>query len=157
MGNNKFKGNKNRDGNRNNYFSQAIQRNQNFIEETNTTQLERDSLTIFRQLARGDINVNTYFNYLTDDRLLYAMSSTAYKKLNTYSVIYDSISYRIGAFQSAGLPVPVEYQRAQQEYDWKKKVFEIIYTHVEQTRLTKDASNLISMIPEIRVYRFSIE
>lgn len=139
--------------NKPNYFAQAIQRGgTDFIDNTNIQQLQNDASKILRELARGNIDPNQYYNYLANDRLAYALSNVAYQNLIHYNEIYYSLWFRVDYLQRNNQPLSQYLVQLMQEYSWKTRVYDIIYSHIEAFRATKDISHIISMVSKISYY-----
>ncbi len=69
----------------NNYFTQQIQKNGvNFLDTARDDNLARDCVRIFRDLARGNIDIGQYGDYFLNPRLISAAISTAYSKQVLY-------------------------------------------------------------------------
>ncbi|MCK9198830.1 MAG: hypothetical protein M0P49_04430 [Bacilli bacterium] len=69
----------------NNYFTQQIQKNGvNFLDTARDDNLARDCVRIFRDLARGNIDITQYGDYFLNPRLISAAISTAYSKQVLY-------------------------------------------------------------------------
>lgn len=77
----------------NNYFTQQIQRNGvNFLDGVRDDNLLRDAVRIFRDLARGNINIDQYGDYFSHPRLLNAAITASYSKFTYHSISHAGVA-----------------------------------------------------------------
>lgn len=147
---NRNKGGYNNNRRANNYFTQSIQRDgEDFIEKANPQKLKNDATRIFRDLAKGAVVVEDYYQYLANDKLLNAMEQVALGQFAKYSEVLNCINYKIGAVNHYGQSISNELSSIAQEYGWKVFVYEKIYYNLQNFKVTKDINYIIAMISQI--------
>lgn len=147
------------DGRRNNYFQQEIQKagNKNFLDTKNARNFEFDSTRIFRDLARGNIDVLYYAEYFKDPNLLEALilnsNKLAVKNNIEYSGVIALINYnkynRIFFDEGLFAAVADEHKQAMEAYT-------IICNHMMQFKQTHDPNVLLPMVQHLQRYRYKI-
>ncbi len=122
----------------NNYFTQQIQRNGvNFIDTARDDNLARDCVRIFRDLARGNIDIGQYGDYFLHPRLINAAISTAYSK----QVLYGT--------SKAGLDLLINSPMADQNFpsapailNFYSRLFEAYSLILENLIALKNTNNI---------------
>jgi len=146
--------NRNNNRKRNNYFTQNIQRDgEYFIEKKMIQQLQNDAIRIFRELAKGDIDVNEYYGYLAHPTLSKVLNDAAIYNLIKYTEVLSALDFKIAAMSSYQQQVPQETINIREEYRCKHEVYNAIYYNIQNFIITKDANFIIAMIDQTRKYR----
>jgi hypothetical protein len=150
-------GNNNKNKSNNNYFTRAAQQGgKDFIETTNIEQLQRDAVKIFRDLAANRIDVQRCQEYLTNDRLAGVLEQQAYITSIYNTEIYNSIDYRIRGMEWNHQIVSSYLMSLRDEWACREAVYQIIYSKLQEFKVTKDVNVILSMIYEIRKNRWYI-
>lgn len=93
------RGNNNKGNNKkknNDYFSQNIQKNgDDFLRMKNSKDIDFESSKIFRDLAKGNIDIEKYGHYFLEKQFNLSLQSAAYKKAIYYYNIWNAINYYI--------------------------------------------------------------
>lgn len=135
---------------RNNYFTQAVQRGgKDFIETTNIQQLQNDATRIFRDLAKGLIDINQCQDYLMNDRLATVLEQQAHQTYIYNSEIFYSIDYRIRGMEQCGIQVAPYLVSLREEWRLRVIVYQIILQNIQNFRVTKDINYIIAMSAQI--------
>lgn len=155
--NNNYNRNNNNRNNRrriNNYFTRGIQNGgPNFIDNINPKKLEFDSLNIFRDLARGGVDIEANKDQLANPKLITAMEKVAFENLVKYGEVSSAIQFKVTALSQQGIPISQETMAISNEYGWKVHVYERIYSHIQQFAYTGDIGYIVSLVPQISHYR----
>lgn len=141
-------------GNRSNFFTKNIQRSgENFLESMNAMDMQRGAIMLFRDLARGNVNIETYGVYMLDYQLLENCLIAANGRLTLHSINFTGVSMYATAL-SPNIPDNVT---AILNYDKDCALaYEIIVRELNNLRNTGDLNHLIVMVNNLRNYRYNI-
>ncbi len=149
-----FNNKRNNTGNNNNYFVQQIQRNGvNFLDTIRDDILQRDSIRIFRDLARGNINIDQYGDYFLNPKLINAAITASYSKFVLYSTSKAGIELLINS------PFGKDYSNAPEILNYYMRASEaygLIYNAMMSIRQTNDINHLYSLVNKISSYSYDI-
>lgn len=138
--------------NRPNYFKQNIQKfGENFLARKNVNELQMDAIRIFRDIARGNIDIQNEGKYFLDPQFMESCIWSASMKLNLFTTNYRGVLmlYNSGVNDDNTMAV----------LDYNKKCMEaytIIITHLNNIKITADVNYLSAMINNLRNYRNNI-
>lgn len=138
----------------NNFFTRNIERfGDKFLEHINANDVQNASISIFRELAKGRVNIDKYGHYFTYNQLLDPCIESARIKLTLYSISYRGVSLLSMDPNSATTPEVVSVM------DYHKKCFEaytIILQQLNNIKIDKDVSHLYVMINALSRYKYNI-
>ena len=135
-----------------NYFSQNIQRfGENFLRQKNANELEMDSIRIFRDIARGNIDPEADGKYFLEPQFLESCISGASLKLNLFTTNYNGVLMLVNSGVSDQMTISIlEYNKRCME------AYTIIYNHLNNIKVTGDTNYLVTMSNNLRNYRNNI-
>lgn len=135
-----------------NYFQQNIQRlGENFLNTKNANELEVDSIRIFRDIARGNIDVERDGKYFLNTQFLECCITGASLKLNMHTINHNGVTLLVanGNNDPMTLAVLNNNKRCMEAYT-------IIYTNLNNIKITQDPNYLSVMANNLRNYRNNI-
>ena len=146
-----MKGQKN-SNRRSNYFQQNVQKfGENFISRKNPAELELDAIRIFRDIARGNIDVQKDGPYFLDTQFLESCLTAANLKLNLHTTNYNGVLMLVNNNLGSSMTMSIlEYNKRCME------AYTIIYNHLMNIKATKDINYLTTMVGNLRNYRNNI-
>lgn len=126
---------------RDNYFKQQIKRlGPNFLECKTSEELAYDSMRIFRDIASGNIDVNTEAVYLTNPKLLPICTTVAHSKVFYYQTLAIGLDMLNNNYSAMVGVIPKE------TYD--------VYNHVTNClkawQLIENACNYLRISPDYK-------
>ena len=137
----------------NNYFTQALQRNNNnfdqFIDNARIDQLQNDSVRIFRDLARNRIDVMQCEQYLSNDKLIQILEQEAWKTLIHNTEVFNSIDYRIHGMEYNQQQIDPYLISLRDEWRCRQEVYNIIYYNIQNFKVTKDINFILALSSQI--------
>ena len=142
-------------GNQSNYFKQNIQKHgKDFIDKMDARDMQVNTVRVFRDLARGNINIKAEGQYFLNPQFLSACLVSANSKLVLHSTHYNAVTMMINQM---GAAVPEEVRQVQ-AYD---KACTEAYTYIMQglqaiqtTGVAEE--HLYAMAANLRAYRHNI-
>lgn len=152
--NNNNNNNQNNKKKNNDYFSRNIkQKGENFIGIMTTLEIQRDAIRIFRDIAKGAVDLDAYSHYFEDTTFLDNCILAAEAKLKYHSINADANERSIFQDQQNGLCVdPMRITVAQNERN-KATAYNIVRNSLLAVKFSNDTSNLYVMANQLRPYR----
>lgn len=129
----------------NNFFIQMREQyGENFLNFIDSRSLQLKSLQIFRQMARGQVNVTEEGKYFLDERFLQACIIAIKNKKE----FYDISAAGVGTlFQDSTVAAVLDYHtRASEGYN-------LIYNILLSINQTRDLSLLLTLVANLSKYR----
>lgn len=150
----------NRNNNRNNkkrgnWFDQQIQRYEtpDFIKQIRPEQLVKDAIRVFRDIARGNIDVEKYGEYFLDPYFIDTCLTAANSKHVLHEISKIGIESLITSPQSANYPdaptVHNYHMRASEGY-------KIIVNALVSIKMSGDIKYIYAMAAQLSRYRYDI-
>lgn len=136
---------------RQNYFEFNIKRGGvDFLKRKNAQFLQYDAFRIFRDIAKGDLDVREYEEYLSDHQLLETLVLVANQKHQFHYVSYmgiQALSNDLNFCNNPMIPITSEFHMKTAE------VYNIIYLAFLTYRDTGQIDYLLPMAGQLRNYR----
>jgi hypothetical protein len=143
--------------NNNNYFTSNIQKaGENFMDTKNARDLQFDAIKIFRDLARGNVDIAKYGQYLLDPMMLNACLSAANTKLMYYSISFSGVNCLVNSLSTSGNQIDPNIIMVLEDHRKSMEVYQAILTHFTALRDTGDIGYLVSLVNAISRYRSNI-
>lgn len=140
---------------RKNYFAQQIQNNGvDFIEKLRDDQLQRDSIRIFRDIARGNISIDEYGEYFLNPKLINAAISAAYSKFVLFGTSKVALELLMNTPGKSA-----EFPDAPQIFSYHLKGYEaysLILNTMTNLKNTNNIEYLYVMANNLTKYRYDI-
>lgn len=135
-----------------NYFQQNIQKfGENFIGQKNAGELEMDAIRVFRDIARGNIDVERDGKYFLNPQFLECCITSASLKLSLYTTQYNGVLMLVNNGTTDQTTISIlEYNKRCME------AYTFIYNHLNNIKVTGDPNYLITMSNNLRNYRNNI-
>jgi hypothetical protein len=134
----------------NNYFTNSIkQGGENFLDFKNSNDMKRDAIRMFRDLARGKINIAAHGHYLLNNQFLESCIAACQDKLEYHGISYKGISYMVSGTgeQSAPVMAVLDFHRRASE------AYTIIMNGLLAIKATGDANHLVTIVSNLNNYR----
>lgn len=142
----------NKNKKRENYFQQNINRlGQNFLYTLPLDRMKLDAVKVFRELARGNIDVEVYGKYFLNEKFLEACITTAETKYNFHLVSAMGVNEL--------LKQNVQGQNIYAVYDFHNNAasaYYIIMYKLTEFRNYKDIRILSELVLNLAKYRYHI-
>ena len=137
---------------RENYFQQNIQRSgPDFLETMPLDKMKLDAVKVFRELARGNIDIDVYGKYFYNPRFLEALINTAEVKYNFHLIS----AMGVGKL----LEQNVQGQNIFAVYEFHNNTttaYSIILAKLTEFRNTGDINILSDLVMNLVKYRYNI-
>lgn len=141
-----------------NWFDNQIQNlGPDFLSKLKVEDIARDCRVIFKDLARGNIDVIKYHQYLCNPDLISTMWAECNKKYNEYNILsmaMDMYIYNLNNVPIQGVPMVLPEQMSQiamvhQVVGAKRTVYGQILAAIERARTTYDMASAYIPLPSI--------
>ena len=135
-----------------NYFQQNIQKfGENFLGQKNSNDMQLDAIRVFRDIARGNIDVEEEGKYFLHPQFLESCIVAAFSKLSLHSINFNGVNLLVsqGANDETTMSI-LEYDRRCAE------AYTIIYNQLNNIRNTGDVNYLTVMVNNLKNYRNNI-
>lgn len=141
-----------KNNNNNNYFTQNIQKfGKDFLLYKNAKELEQESNKIFRELARGRVDLEKHGHYFLNQQFLESCIVNAYNKYTYHNISFTGINYFVinqpGAGQDMNIITVLEQHRRSAE------AYCIILQTLNTIKSTYDYSYLYGLYDKLKNYR----
>ena len=148
--------NKNNKGNNSfNYFTREIQKDGNdFLEKKNAVQIQRDAPFVFRQLAKGQIDIFKYVDYFNNQYFLSNLIDAAQVEYNEHSICRMGIQALVN--QRRGYDNTFTQQECDLYYSIMNRhyalenAYNIILYHFKLFATTKDPYTISTMVGQLQ-------
>lgn len=148
--------NNNKQRQNNDYFTKNIkQQGENFIGRKTATELQKDAIFIFRDIAKGNIDISKYGCYFEDDTFLTNCIIAANAKLIYSTISRDGVQALIEKNNMYGVADPVVYTVLQNHIN-TVTAYGIILANLTAIQNTNDINYLYVMANQLKQYRFNI-
>lgn len=123
-----------------NYFTQNIQRmGEEFLSLKNSKDFQREAPNIFRQLARRQINLETYGHFFLEKQFLDSCINVAYETILVNQALVTSLNYYISNMTLMYGKVDPYYYTIYKSHDEKLKAYTVVHQHLVALR---DSGNI---------------
>ncbi len=137
---------------RENYFQQKInQLGPNFMDSLALDRMKLDAVKVFRELARGNVDIDLYGKYFLNEKFLEACISTAETKYNFHLVSAMGVNEL--------LKQNVQGQNIYAVYDFHNnaaRAYYIIMYQLTEFRTIRDIRILSDLVLNLAKYRYYI-
>lgn len=152
-----FKNNKNNNNNNNNYFAKNIrEKGKDFLCCKNARELANDSRKVFREIAKGQIDLAQYGEYFLDQQFLECCIQTAYNEFAKSSISMQGVELLITQAFNNGQPVDQMTIAVKEDHKRRAEAYCIIYQVLTSIRMTGDVNNLFVLPSKLRDYRYNL-
>lgn len=141
----------------NNFFTQSIKdKGENFLDFMTAKDLQFSALKIFRELARGRIDVKEYGDFFLEPPLLEALFIEGEKKYKFYSITYNSVLYSMNVVVAAGQCPDQDVVAVSEDLKRSLDAYGIIMNTLIALKTNGNASILYGAINALRYYKNNI-
>lgn len=135
--------------NNKNYFTDNISRfGEDFLKQKNPKNLDMDAIRVFRDLAKGKIEIEKYGKYFLDDTFIDALIKKADENFALYDISYKGVSL-IPNKDSYVQSVLTKHGRSSQAY-------KIILKYLYDVKELKNYKYLYGLVSNINQFRFDL-
>lgn len=140
--------------NNNNFFIQMrTQYGENFLQFIDSRSLQLKSLQIFRQIARGQVNVQEEGKYFLDQRLLQACLFSVSNKKEFYEISADGVTALDEKIRSTGQATGATVAAVLDYHIRAAEGYNLIYNTLLIINQTRDLSVLLTLAANLSKYR----
>lgn len=151
------KHNNKKNNNQNNYFVQNIkERGEDFIHFKSPRDLQNDALKIFRELARGQIDINKYGKYFLDPQFLNCCMQSAWNKYSYHSISQTGVDLYITQLMNQGMMPDNTVISVKEDHKRKAEAYALIYNSLCAIGQTGDTSTLFVLVSQIQNYKYNL-
>ena len=153
--NNNKKGNNNK--NQNNYFTQNIrEKGEDFIHYKSPRDLQNDALKIFRELARGQIDISKHGKYFLDPQFLASCVQAAQSKYQYHAISQTGVDMYITQIMSKGsMPDDITIG-VKEDHKRKAEAYGLIYQSLCSISYTYDINSLFVLVSKLQNYKYNL-
>lgn len=140
----------NKKNKRENYFQQNIQRSgQDFLETMPLDKMKLDAVKVFRELARGNIDIDVYGKYFFNPRFIEALISTAETKYNFHLISAMGVDLLLKQnVQGHNIFAVYEYHNS------ATSAYGLIFAKLTEFRYTGDVNILTDLVMNLVKFRY---
>lgn len=150
---NNKKGNKNQ----NNYFIQNIrEKGKDFIHYKNPRELQNDALKIFRELARGQINIEDHGMYFLDPQFLASCVYAAESKYQYHAISQTGVDMYITQIMNSGSMPDSIVVGVKEDHKRKAEAYGLIYQSLCSISYTYDINSLYVLVSKLQNYKYNL-
>lgn len=151
-----FKNNKNNNNN-NNYFAKNIrERGKDFLCYKNARELYNDSRKVFREIAKGQIDLLQYGEYFLDQQFLECCIQSSYTEFAKSSISMQGVELLISQAFNNGQPVDQLTIAVKEDHKRKAEAYCIIYQVMMGIKATHDLNNLFVLPSKLKDYKYNL-
>lgn len=137
----------------NNFFTKAIQRyGEDFINKIHSMEMKNATSQIFRELAKGRIDIQKHGHYFLDTQFLEICLSEAIEKLNYHAINYQATNWYINNFR-VNSKVYLDVLEQNRKYC---NAYNLIVTHFTNLKMTGDIGHIFALANLLRNFRNNI-
>lgn len=152
---NNKKGNNNKQ--QNNYFTQGIrERGEDFIQYKSPRDLQNDALRIFREIARGQIDLERHGNYFLAPQFLESCLQAAWNKYSFHSISATGVDMLITNYMNSGMMPDDNVIGVKEQHKRTAEAYCIIYQTLCTLRTSGDLSNLFVLVSKLQNYKYNL-
>ncbi len=143
--------------NQNNYFTQNIrERGEDFIYYKNSRDLQNDALKIFRELARGQIDISKYGKYFLDPQFLASCVQAAQNKYSYHAISQTGVDMYISQIMNTGSMPDSITIGVKEDHKRKAEAYGLIYESLCNISYTYDINNLYVLVSKLQNYKYNL-
>lgn len=147
----------NNNNNNNNYFAKNIrEKGPDFIHYKNARELTNDAPKIFREIARGQIDLMKYGEYFLDPQFLECCLQAAYNKYSFHSISQSGVDMLITANMNQGIMIDNTMVAVKESHKRTAEAYCIIWNTLNGLKLNQDLSNLFVLASQLQNYKYNI-
>lgn len=137
---------------RENYFQQQIAKSgPNFLETMPLDRMKLDAVRIFRELAKGNIDISDYAEYFHNQRFLESLIDTAQTKFNIHSVSAAGVQMLVMTGNNTSNVISVL-----EMHENAAKGYKVIVDYLTAFRNYQDDNLLVDLVYNVVKYRYYI-
>ncbi|MGL5751126.1 MAG: hypothetical protein ACRCXT_11400 [Paraclostridium sp.] len=145
----------NKKGNQqNNYFTKNIRdRGEDFLFYKTAKDLEFDAMSVFRDIARGKVDLNKFGGYFLNTQFLDSLIKVSYEKYCTHQISYNGVSMLINSYASMGQSPDMMVLTVNENHKRLAEAYLIIYNTLMYIKNTNDVTNLYILPNNLNIYK----
>lgn len=148
---------KNNNKNQNNFFSQNIRKNgENFLDLKNSKTMQRDAPRIFREIARGNIDLLKYGHYFLDMQFLESLIVTANNEFIFHNISYAGVMNLIASATMHREQVDVAVTQVLETHKRRAEAYNIIFNYLTMLKNTRDLNYIYALANNLSPYKFDL-
>lgn len=152
---NNKKGNNNKQ--QNNYFTQGIrERGENFIQYKSPRDLQNDALKVFREIARGQVDLQKYGEYFLVPQFLESCLQAAWNKFSFHSISASGVDMLISNYMNQGIMPDDHVIGVKEQHKRTAEAYSIIYHSLCNLRITGELGNLFVLVSKLQNYKYNL-
>lgn len=134
------------------YFQRNIQsQGENFLDQMNADRMQKDAIRVFRDLAMGNIKIETEGQFFFNVQFLESCITAAYSKLILHTTHYNGVALLVtNGIEDATTQSVLAYDKLCSE------AYSIIHTNLIALQNTGDLNYLTVMVNNLQRYKYNI-
>lgn len=138
----------------NNFFDQSKKQfGENFLNFMDSRTLQLKSAQIFRQLSRGQINVEDNAQYFLNPQLMEAMLLSSKNKYDLFSISANGLQYQQIDLANKGVELDSKCLAVMEYNKTCAQAYQLIYNTLMTINNTRDTSSLYYLVNALSQYR----
>jgi hypothetical protein len=137
----------------NNFFTKAIERyGENFVIHMNAMDMRNGAISLFRDLAKGKIDVEKHGHYFLNEQLVDNFILEAQAKLMFHSINFNALNWYMANAKDNSDPLQATLNQNKN----CMIAYDIIVNHLVCIKSTQNINYLYAMMHNLRQYRNNI-
>ena len=146
---------KNKKPNQKNWFVQQEERfGANFIEMVRADEMQKGAIRLFRDIARGNINLSTEGQYFTNPQFIENCLIAANSKYVYYSTLFEGLN-ALSSIDASRVN-DANYQATYRNIKLSMEGYGLIYNGLLNIKSSGNLNYLYTLVNQLAPYRFSI-
>lgn len=151
------KNNRGGNNNQNNYFTRNIKdKGNDFVYMKTAKDLEYDAPTVFRDIAKGRVDINKFGGYFLCPQFMESMLKVAHEKYMYHIISFNGVNMMITEYMNKGQMVDKVVIEVNENHKRLSEAYSIIYQTLMYVRTTQDITNLYILPSQLSIYKFLI-
>lgn len=153
--NNNRKGNNN--NNNNSYFARNIrEKGVDFLNYISPRELTNDALKVFREIARGQVDLHQYGEYFLNPQFLECCLQAAYNKYSFSSISHTGVDMLITDTMNRGMMPDNLMISVKESHKRTAEAYSIIWQTLNSIAMSGDLSNLYVLVNKLQNYKYNL-
>ena len=140
-----------------NYFTQNIrERGEDFIQFKNSRDLKNDALKIFRELARGQVDIAKHGKYFLNPQFLTSCAQAAQEKYMYHDISRAGVDMYINQVMNNGIMPDSVVIGVKEDHKRKAEAYGLIYESLCRLSYSYDLNDLYVLVNKLQNYKYNL-
>ena len=140
------------------YFSQSIERygGEDFLRFKNAAEIEREAPRIFRDLARGNVNIHKFGYMFLNNQFLSSLIKSANENYEFYNISYQGVNTLMYHIINNGMVIDNKITNTLNQHKVKCEAYSVILRYLNALQSSQDLNYLPLLVNALSQYKYII-